>query len=1240
MEVKFQVVSSRNCGVYNNDYSNTSRFYNQTYLSFYQSSKLEQLKCPRITKKEAGNQKIESFNITDDRRYNIKPIGPTRKSITNIGLRFNDNNNVIPIINIGNPSGYIPYGFPGTYDRYLPKFNNNGSLYNNCKYYYISRVKFAVLQIEKHYKIIQSNMYALKNHISKSYYGKIYGDIIQNIIVAIINIFQNISFVYKEEFIIANACTEIYNLFKNKFDENESKNYSYSLEHAMNEITNVANEYKNIMNSYDKMYKILIKLYNIINTILKCMNLVSANEYTSKYFNDMDNNNIQLSNLYLNAFYLSNKMPADIKTYMEQYYDLKLDQGNNNHLLVKQKIIRDFIPVVTNKNWNFYYGNVVNNLFSYAMCNIPNIIETRMINMGVNPPGYIAFPNVDYNCCTATIKSRIGYLIRTVYDKNNDQLIPEPKYGLSSDKTNKLYLYDANINAFRMQGNIGTFASIAPNLTKNKGHSIVNSVGLYIDDFYSILKTYIIQKIIKSFAINPINQLPETIKDILINKLQQYGITDSTNKNALLYATIGKTVDEILINNFRYYIENSTTKMINNVVNNLQNTNIMPLTKYIQSIDYGFKVNFNKLQDNIINLYTKSNNKTNDNYNNLRFADKQVEDEKEENQITIHNLNYITGDKILNQCYKMDPSIVNMLYNRGINMNTMDVTNSTPLYYALYTNYPELIKVLLNNGSFVHNNKINNKNNLTPFEFNIKLQKGHVGYFENFNNPKSALNKFYLPTYTKIINGLHTKQEFANNIILYLDNIFPQMLLMYNHQLYLYMTNYINYWNYQDFNNMCGMFYELSILQPGKCLDKTIPQMENINIINSGDSLQTIDTKQKELSKKYGSLHRDIMDINNKINNINNEITNQQNGTIKTELANKMLQLMNDRLKLMNDNPNYVNDMNNISDIINNPNPNPVKDDSNNITINKNIFANFGYIKFDASSQLYDDLYQKVFLDQNYKKYNIIWSNYIKHTDPRHIYNIHLLCVYTQSLLLNQLNNPNNTNYGTLLRFYQLLENLYRKIFNFTIDNSINLCQEYNNKNIFLKNQIDIIAHCCKHIIFSNFYNIVMRTIVEYIKSVNPSSIVDENKQELSLGIYKTVGLESYNKLLSTILTNFVFIKKFIVDELPIKTIKIILNVWDDGDDYDDPDKKYDMDKLFDNIITLLITNSSISITKESSLIKNLVDYIFPYFREIISKIIPEMKKILDNYNKYILMEYNNIQTMTLMINAKIKQSI
>ena len=942
------------------------------------------------------------------------------------------------------------------------------------------------------------------------------------------------------------------------------------------------------------MYKQLIAIYNTLFDSIKYLNLISANEYTNKFFPNAPGP-MNLSNIFLNAFTLSNKIPQNITEYMENYYDIKLSDGPNNHIMVKQKIIRDFIPVYTNRDWNYFIGSGGSNKH----------------------------------------ESMIGYMMLMKYNYNHNDLFPKPEYGLVSQ--HKRYLKDAvtvDVNPVTFKGNKyignigmkatdGIFPSGIRPYERNREDAVIGSIGASLDDFYGILKTHMIEEIIKEFHGTPSlapTQKHNMIKQQLLDNIKGLNVVDQYSIDELLYTTLGQSLDELLINNFKYYIEQSSTKMVNNLVKQFKGVNLPQIDVYIPNNDYGFKGNFNKLQENLIQLYI--DNKNNFTYDALKFANKQVGDEKKENQHIVSYFNYTTSDKILNMCYKMDLSIIQLLYNYGANMNALDATNSTPLYYALYLGYPELIKMLLDNGASI-NKKITNKHSLSPLKFITQTQSNHVDHFISFINPKTMFEKFYKHSYTTIINGLQSKPEFGNNLILGLENMFPQMLLMYNHQLYIYMSNYINYWGLQNFDSLCKTFVELNILGQNDCYSKNIPLLSVINKISNGDSIGTLNNKGYDLERKKQSLTELLNANNNKINNLNAELRRHTDINIMGVINSKITRYQNKNNELTTEIGRISAQIVQLN--LNITNGNNIE--KSGIITGKETF-DYDYAEFESVQSLYDNLYETMFLNDNNNNYNKMWDDYINNSNTNHIYNIHTLCVQVQKTLLKSLNDK--TNYKQISDYYGSLKELYNRIFKFTITSSIDLQQKYNNENIFLKNQLDIIKHCSQHTIFGNFYYIIMRSIIEFIKSVNPSLIKDQGMDH-KLAYYST---KSYDSVLQKLMSNFKYIKGLILNELPIKTTKIILEVWDDGDDYEDPDRKYDLDKLFEKIIETLVSNTNLSITRESSLVKNLNDYIFPYFREILLKVIPEMKKILDNYNNYILLDLNNIEIIQHMANS------
>ena len=79
---------------------------------------------------------------------------------------------------------------------------------------------------------------------------------------------------------------------------------------------------------------------------------------------------------------------------------------------------------------------------------------------------------------------------------------------------------------------------------------------------------------------------------------------------------------------------------------------------------------------------------------------------------------------------------------------------------------------------------------------------------------------------------------------------------------------------------------------------------------------------------------------------------------------------------------------------------------------------------------------------------------------------------------------------------------------------------------------------------------------------------------------------------------------EYILDNLPLKVIKYVLKIYDSSND---PDKKItSIDELFNPIKTIIMNNPVVPMNESSNLIKNLDEYIYPYFKDNIELFVVE----------------------------------
>ena len=98
---------------------------------------------------------------------------------------------------------------------------------------------------------------------------------------------------------------------------------------------------------------------------------------------------------------------------------------------------------------------------------------------------------------------------------------------------------------------------------------------------------------------------------------------------------------------------------------------------------------------------------------------------------------------------------------------------------------------------------------------------------------------------------------------------------------------------------------------------------------------------------------------------------------------------------------------------------------------------------------------------------------------------------------------------------------------------------------------------------------------------------------------------------------------------MPTPLVKSILGIYSS-----DEENPISIDNLFSNIINIILSNGIFPINQDASLINNLNTYVFPYYQDLLNNIIPFMKTVIDNYNRFILNEGRYITIMKELINV------
>ena len=1065
--------------------------------------------------------------------------------------------------------------------------NDPKNNHNTKRYWRISKLFFATNRIIGTIRLIYLNFSKLKETIqNENKFHQSYHKLLTEIVFSIVNIYQYLDFAKKSirESNLTNKLRELKNTFDIAIDNNEGNQYLFALEYCSEYLENIINSLSDVYeNKLNKLFEYFYTFHTNLNEFIKLINEISAEKYIDSYFNNKKNiNNIYDRNILKLSIPISNNLDKYINSY-NIFNDLSEK---------KIKLIEDFIPTVNNYNYQTFYGSVIDSV---------EIYPSNFNNMFKEKPSSNSNP-------------RIGYLSLT--NIPNDTKLSETK------STHKDDLLDANNNKIGLIGFENNFFQLKAE------NSALSSVNIYLDNHIYLVKNLLIEKIIEEFA-----KTNNDIKDKLLERIKIYGINEDKQNKAVFYTIIGKITDELVRNVIDYSIQKVSIEIVNGITNSDDFVKFAPepITKgldgFVLNIDTGFQLKFNQLFDELTNKFLNQSNSKADNedYIRLRYTTPLVEEQiKDGNQHKIFSINY-TGNvsNIIEECYNIKPEIIDKLVNRNGNINAQDFVKQTPLYYAIATLYPDMVRKIINRGGTVHNSHTKNNSGVTPLIYGINLYRQHISYIYNKND---FLDKIYKPLYKDIKDNIQSKPDYGNNIIKHLELAFPQLLVMYNNMFYLNMKNNINDWNFNDTKKIANILLKYNIITNKDILSDKVYLLEGdlSSILKHGDSRNVLISKKEELEEKLKQKEYKYKEKQFRISNIDRELDYLKKKNINTSKES----LIKERSSIKKEIDELNKDISQLKEY------NQKYTDTFKIDLNKEIEK---FVLPDVNSV--DDIYNTIFNMINVSKvndymlYNKLWDSYVSDNKKLiNMHNIHMSLVKLQSELLNMII-KNKVSNG-ITDDINSITKVYDDIFYFTIKNYRDLPQEYNiNSNKPLSDTIDIIAHIIKHIVCSNLYLAITKTVLAYIRSLAPSDInIGTNPGESNDKFISNVTdkvIEDYNEK---------GLHDYIIKKMPLIITKTQLGIFED--EFDE-DRNTSLDVLFDNIINIMKNTSIIPVNSEDSkLLSSFRNYLVPYYKDIFAQLPPALKNLTDNYNNYIINEKQYINVIKELVKGYEEQNI
>jgi len=646
---------------------------------------------------------------------------------------------------------------------------------------------------------------------------------------------------------------------------------------------------------------------------------------------------------------------------------------------------------------------------------------------------------------------------------------------------------------------------------------------------------------------------------------------------------IGRIADKIIINHIKFALQKGLNNYIQNELTNIGT----PLTKGLLYT----KSNTKEVVDDIIqNLQTDLT--SNPKIENYRYNTRIMEKEDPiPNQYKIYYQNYgLDSPVVEEQCFKVDPDVIDVLIKAGSKINQKDVTLSSPIFYAIGTLNDYLTEQLINHGAAISIPTIKNVSQITPIEYAMSLIKNH----NKTNTIKDTINIF--SNYQKVKDRIQSNPDNKNNIVRYFDIIFPQLVVMYNNLLYAKTKEYTRGMTYQKFKAIVDLLIQYHVITANEL---RVPILQNVtkDMILKSTNIEPVQDMLTENDLQYQNKQRKIDDAQNMINSYQaelNDLPNIRNVDIDSRRGklNELISKEREIIKLLKEHKDLSPKRSSLDTAIN-----------SGFSQLQRLINDFVNNKPRDVPKQYDDIIDQITEKkdltnivgtENYFLYNAMWKAFLDdESKMKTIYNIHLVV----SLLIGQImQQPVKSIQITELK---TIQELYKNIFVPIIDDYTYVDV---GTNYIFSDVLDIIIHIVTYVIMSNFFYAIDQHLIEYTYAIGQpdlkKKIIDNNNNKL---------------------------KKYIITTIPKKIVDSILLISNDN-----------LDTVFEEIINILISNTVLPITKDSEFIGN-IRALIKYYRDVLEQTIPAMKQTIDNYNRFILNE-NRFLTMLIKLIEKAHQ--
>jgi ankyrin repeat protein len=757
---------------------------------------------------------------------------------------------------------------------------------------------------------------------------------------------------------------------------------------------------------------------------------------------------------------------------------------------------------------------------------------------------------------------------------------------------------------------------------------------------YSIIR-WIIQKVYnyKTNAEVPILQtsinINSTVNDIMTNLEKTVSFEDGNY--SFILTLVGRYVDKILVNFIKGLISNQVNAIILESLeqekipshySEIVRKTLKSTSSIIPVLDMGFSLDLNELFEELISLYYNPVNVNSRRI--LAFSVGNLQDDQTQpNDIhKILNFNYEINS--LEQiCYKIDPDVVCILIKNKADVNAKDNLGNSAIYYAIEMQNIEMVRLLLSSGTVVFNKNYRNRIGKSSLEY------AWDNYCDIIKTIMSDKYEICRNISKKVLDNFKKKSQYYNNIPKYSKMLLPMALYLLNHQIYILGKGYPNEWTYEineSFERLINIRSDCALpLLETEILDKEIANLDvpgdKADQLKSDIELE--ESKIGELARQNKNFTKEFTELNSKklktklsenerlrLNELDSDI--RQNTIIMNSIKTKVDSYKH---QLINLNTSKASSFKILKKYIA-KHKNKLQRSGTVVKIYESVFVNVLNSEFNHNLEKGSYDYR---IDT--KTYAALWKKY---------FNGILVNDYTQILDLINSYQKSVVEDGTKtiqdkIRDLDIINQYYVNVIVPFSKNYNELPKEYNASNYALTIIIDIITHIVKRIIFSVMFGLITKILVKYVIMTFPNTqntdiyatdtIYQKYISQLVVGVINDKGNDNMSRLM-----------KYIFDILPLKVVKVILQIYEgDNEGEDDIDRNTTLESLFLHINKIIGSTTVINIQEDSSLLTNLKEYVYPFYIDYIGMFVKEMKLLMDNYLKSLQFQSIGLEILNLL---------